>query len=167
MKPIIILKKVINVYYYVLIVVLGLGLLTSPLLFLKKKYEVTFLGTTVDINQISFVNSCIVLLLLIGVWGLYFFAVKKLRNIVYDLSKGYYFSQLVVSNFNKVGKLFLACGIVEVLAKLVLSYILDSKFKFSVDSSMILFIIMGLFFMFLSEAFKIAKEAKQENDLTI
>jgi len=109
----------------------------------------------------------VVFILIITLWVLYFLAIKRLRQSVHDLSMGHYFSELVVTNFKKVGILFLICSAGEVIAKIVLSAFLKSAFKFSLDTSTILFVIMGLFFMFLSEVFEKARKLKLENDLTI
>ncbi|MFI1772829.1 DUF2975 domain-containing protein [Thalassobellus citreus] len=167
MKSISILKKLINIYYYLLVLILVAGALSFPLLFFKKKYEVKFIGYLIDLNSLNYVNVCIIFILIITLWGLYFLAIKRLRKSVQDLSTGHYFSQLVVTNFKKSGILFLISGAGEFIAKIILSVILKNEFKLSLDTSTILFVIMGLFLMFLSEVFQKARELKQENDLTI
>ena len=74
---------------------------------------------------------------------------------------------MVITNFKKIGILFLICGFGELIGKMVSSLLLLSKFHLKLDSSVVLFIVIGLFFMFLREVFKEAKTTKQENELTI
>ncbi len=167
MKAINILKRLINIYYYLLILVLIIGILTIPLLILKKKYVIKFLGEEVDLNNLSSLNMAIILILVALLWGLYFKAIKLLRHSVYELSEGHYFSKLVISNFKTIGILFLICGLGEVVAKIVLNLTLKNNFQLGMDASVVLFLIMGLFFMFLSEVFLKGSQLEEEDKLTI
>ena len=123
MKAINILKKLINIYYYLLILVLIAGVLSIPLLILKKKYVVKFLGEEVDLNDLSSLHMVIILILVATLWFLYFKAIKLLKHSVYELSEGRYFSKLVIDNFKTIGILFLICGLGEVFAKIIFNLI--------------------------------------------
>ncbi len=167
MKAINILKRLINIYYYLLVLVIIVGILTIPLLILKKKYIVKFLGEEVDLNTLSSLNMVIVLILVATLWFLYFKAIKLLKHSVHELSEGHYFSKLAIGNFKTIGILFLICGLGEIFAKIILNLILKNSFRLGIDSSVVTFLIMGLFFMFLSEVFLKGSQLEEENELTI
>jgi hypothetical protein len=102
-------------------------------------------------------------LILFGIYFIYIF-IKTLR----------YFQQVkpfhidVINNFNKIGRLFSVIGIAGSLLFFVARLILKNEFKIHFGlSPYLLLICLGLFFMILSEVFKVAKHAKEENELTI
>jgi hypothetical protein len=66
-----------------------------------------------------------------------------------------------------MGTLFLICGIGFSVVNIILKLLLENRLSVGLDSSLFLFVITGLFFLFLSEVFKVAKDAKEENDLTV
>lgn len=74
----------------------------------------------------------------------------------------------MINNFNKIGILLVASGIVASVLFFVFKLFIENKFEISLGlSPYLLLVCLGLFFMVLSEVFKIAKEAKEENQLTI
>lgn len=169
MKTITILKKLITIYYYLMFIALGLGAITSMIyLFTRNSsFEIDFLGNSIDLQSVSTVSFIAVICLIGSLYLLFFMAVYYIRETLNDLSEGKYFTSLVISNFNKIGKLFILCGIGSVLVKFILGLILNFSLRVGIDSALVLFIITGLFFMFLSEVFAKGKHLKEENDLTI
>lgn len=168
MKTINILKKLISIYYYVLLIALIGGLVSFPLLiFTNSSYEIGFLGSQVDLGVLPLYKSVIILLLVGILYYLFFRSVRLIRMSLNDLSEGNYFSQFVIKNFKKIGVLFLICGFGSAFVKLVLGLLLVNVLKVGIDSSWVIFIVMGLFFLFLSEVFDKAHVLQKENDLTI
>lgn len=168
MKTIKLLKRLIDIYYYLLIIVMIAGLVTVPLFLSGEKYNVRFLDENIDLNALTMVKSILIIMLIVVLWLFYFKAIRALRFTVLELSKGRYFSRLVVYNFKRVGRLFLICGIGEIIAKAVLFFILSTgTYRIGIDTSVLVFIIMGLFFLFLSEIFAKGKQLQDENNLTI
>jgi hypothetical protein len=168
MKTINILKKLIAIYYYLMIIGFVGAIISLPLLlFTNKSYEIAFLGNEVDLGLLPLYKSLITLLLVGTLYFLFFRAVRLIKRSLKDLSEGNYFSILVISNFKKIGILFLICGFGSAVVKLVLGILLANILKLGIDSSWVIFIIMGLFFLFLGEVFSKAGALKQENDLTI
>ena len=54
MKAITILKKLITMYYYLMLAAFGLGVIIVPiLLFTNQSSEISFLGTKIDIGALS------------------------------------------------------------------------------------------------------------------
>jgi len=78
------------------------------------------------------------------------------------------FDSYVIKTYNKIGNLLLFSGIVGSILNFIFLLVFKGKFMINIGLSPYLFVIcLGLFFMVLSETFKIAKTAKEENELTI
>ncbi len=168
MKAITILKKLITIYYYLMLVAFVLGVIIVPiLLFTNQSAEISFLGTKIDIGALSLYKGLAISALFVILYYFYVKAIYLIKMSLNDLGSGHYFSKTVIDNFKKIGKLFLICGVGEVLSKLIIGLFIDSKIGLEVNSSFFLFLIMGLLFMFLSEVFLKARGLKDENDLTI
>ncbi|MCH7525408.1 MAG: DUF2975 domain-containing protein [Bacteroidetes bacterium] len=111
----------------------------------------------------KFLISIVLLSYLLLIYSLFLF--RKILRYFLDLK---IFSDYVIKTFKKIGVLLVVSG----LTTLIISFISRLYFeqKISIEIGMnehIMILSLGLFFMVLSEAFKIAKTAKQENDLTI
>ena len=168
MKTINILKTLINIYYYLMIIAFVAGVITIPLLlFTDQPYTMSLFDRQIDIGQLSSGKSILIVLVLGTVLYFYFRAIQLMRNTVKKLAEGHYFSERVIVNFKKMGTLFLICGIGFSVVNIILKLLLENRLSVGLDSSLFLFVITGLFFLFLSEVFKVAKDAKEENDLTV
>ncbi|WP_052158301.1 DUF2975 domain-containing protein [Lacinutrix jangbogonensis] len=78
------------------------------------------------------------------------------------------FDYFVIINYKKIGNLLMVSGISGTIISFSFHLFLKGSLQFNLGLSPYLFTIcLGLFFMVLSEIFKVAKTAKQENDLTI
>lgn len=168
MKNISILKTIINIYYYLMVVAFTLGLISIPiLLFTNGKYDISFLGDTINLNNLDVWKSIVALILIGSIFFLYFKSIKLIKNSVDHISKGNYFTPYIINNFSKIGKLFIVIGVGATIVKVIVKLLLESQISFSLDSTLYIFIILGLFFLFLSNAFDRAKTLEEENELTI
>lgn len=168
MTTINLLKTLINIYYYLLILAIVAGLVTAPILLLTNRtYEISLFGQQFDFGSISMTKSIIITVVFGVVLYFYFRTVQLMRITVLKLQKGHFFSEVVIVNFRKLGKLFLICGFGFMVMNIVLKLFLESKLWIGIDSSLFIFIITGLFFLLLSKIFEEARVMKQENDLTI
>jgi hypothetical protein len=168
MKAIVILKKLVYVYYYLLLI----GLIAWPIRALfkiikKSDYVIKAFGVNKNTNEVSMYEGLSLIVAAFIFIAIYTRAIYLIKQSINDLSSGNYFTSQVISNFKGVGFLFLSCGIGEIIMKFILGLLFNSKMNIKFDTSIVLFIIMGLFFLFLSEVFKEAKQNKEENDLTI
>lgn len=78
------------------------------------------------------------------------------------------FDVFVIDSFRKIGNILTISGVVAALLSITGSLYFDQKLTMELGlNSNLTLIGLGLFFMILSDAFNIAKSAKQENDLTI
>lgn len=106
------------------------------------------------------ISSLNYLLLIIA---LYFFR-KTLR---YFLNTKI-FDTIVITSFKKIGNLLCISGIISILVSSIYRIYYEQKVSFSLGlNENVVIVCLGLFFLILSEVFKIAKAQKLENDLTI
>lgn len=95
--------------------------------------------------------------------ALYFF--KKILNYFIRVK---IFEEKVISSFMKMGNLLLVSGIISFTISMINKVYFEQKIslEFGLNQHLVI-ICLGLFFLILSEVFKIAKNQKKENDLTI
>lgn len=90
------------------------------------------------------------------------------RSTLRYFQKAQPFHSNVIFNYNKIGNWLLTLGILSSLVLFLSKLLIESRFVIDVGLSPYLLIICsGLFFKVLSETFKIAKHAKEENELTV
>lgn len=124
-----------------------------------------FIGIELKLN--SFVSKLFLVILgicfFLQIYSLHIFrqALRYFKNIkIFDV--------FVINSFNTIGKLLIISGVLSLAVGFFGKIYLQNKITISLGLHPYLLIIgLGLFFQILSEVFKIAKNAKQENDLTI
>jgi hypothetical protein len=78
------------------------------------------------------------------------------------------FHDEVIANFYKIGYLLTGIGLGSSVLFFLMRILFENKFKIHLGLSPYLMLVcLGLFFMVLSEVFKVAKHAKEENELTV
>ena len=90
-------------------------------------------------------------------------------SILNEIDKGHYFSDNNIKYFKKIGNIFIYYTINVLVLRFLMAVIGKSSFNFLSEfkAEFTLLIPCGLAFYILAELFKRAKEAKEENDLTI
>lgn len=74
----------------------------------------------------------------------------------------------VIVNFYKIGYLLTGVGIASSVLFFLAQLVFTSQLKINLGlSPYVMLTCLGLFFMVLSEVFKVAKKAKEENELTV
>ncbi|WP_392349021.1 DUF2975 domain-containing protein [uncultured Polaribacter sp.] len=167
MKKINILKTIVDLLWIfsmpVVLIIIGVSFTT----FFVDLSDLNIELDTININQndlfskILFVISSLNYLLLIV--ALYFF-----RKVLTNFVRVRVFEEVVISSFKKIGNLLTFSGFISLIISIIGKIYFEQKvsLEFGLNQHLVL-ICLGLFFLVLSEIFKIAKNAKQENDLTI
>lgn len=167
MKPISILRKLITLFYYLM----GIGLIKELFtlifrFFSPKMIQPPFLQTeelySSDTVKVMLLQIIFVLLIIT-----FFRTIQILRQLLNDLANRNHFSEKVTNNFKSVGILFIILSVGELVAKILANYLFGLGFTFPVDSSIVLFPVVGIFFLYLSEIFTEAREIQLENNLTV
>jgi hypothetical protein len=113
------------------------------------------------LSKVLFAISSLNYLLIIT--ALYFF--RKVLNYFIRVK---IFEETVIKLFQKIGNLLIVSGFISLTISIISTIYFEQKvtLEFSLNQHLVI-ICLGLFFLILSEIFKIAASAKQENDLTI
>ena len=167
MKKINILKAIVDLLWIfsmpVVLIIIGISFTT----FFVDLSDLNIELNTINMNQndlfskILFVVSSLNYLLLIV--ALYFF-----RKVLTNFIRVRIFEEVVISSFKKIGNLLTFSGFISLIISIIGKIYFEQKvsLEFGLNQHLVL-ICLGLFFLVLSEIFKIAKNTKQENDLTI
>lgn len=101
--------------------------------------------------------------------GFYIYALYLFKKVLAYFHKREVFHENVVRYFNQSGKAVLNGYMIELFAVILYNFLVKQQASVSTDFIMYSFLIVGvgLFFIVLSEVFLMAKNLKEDNDLTI
>ncbi|MFT5751849.1 MAG: hypothetical protein ACI828_001004 [Flavobacteriales bacterium] len=163
------LKKIIDLFYYTL--VLWLFVAVSAFVyytFIREDVPMTTVSkeTITDPMWLDTVWTAI----LIFQFGMFLWGVYHLRKSAHQMVTGNYFPSIVSMHFKKAGNIFISLGIICLMNHFTSLLYFSSLIYIGVDSQIVLYafiIVIGLFFKLFSIAFAEAKQLKEENTLTI
>ncbi len=168
MRKLVILKSLIDFLWIITCIpLIPIMLFFSVYMFFNdnilKIFNVLEEGVIITPWSLKVLVLLVMSLVLISIYSLYLFR-KTLRYF----QRRKPFDSYVIKTYNKIGNLLLFSGIVGSILNFIFLLVFKGKFMINIGLSPYLFVIcLGLFFMVLSETFKIAKTAKEENELTI
>lgn len=168
MRKLIVLKSLVDFLWFITCIpLIPLILFFSVYMFFNdevlKIFNVLERGIIITPWSLKVLVLLIVALVLVSIYCFYLFR-KTLRY--FQQRKP--FDLFVINSYNKIGNLLLISGIVGSILNFIFQLFFKGEFMINIGLSPYLFVIcLGLFFMVLSETFKIAKTAKEENELTI
>lgn len=169
MKKLQILKALIDFIWFVTCIpMIGLLLFFAVFIFINpdglslvfdtKDFNIE--GTTITIQVFG--------LLYIGLALLMVYCFYLFRKALRYFQKAKPFHEDVISQFFSIGKLLTVAGTASTVITFVSYLVFTDVLKINLGLSPHLIVIcLGLFFMVLSEIFKVAKHAKEENELTV
>ncbi|MFD0863334.1 DUF2975 domain-containing protein [Sungkyunkwania multivorans] len=101
--------------------------------------------------------------------GYLIYGFTKFISIISEIEKQNYFGKRVISDFKKIGDIFISYTIGTFVLKTLLAVVGSYSFKmlFELKEELTYLIPAGLAFYLLAEIFKRARALKNENDLTI
>lgn len=115
-----------------------------------------------NISTILFLFAQLLAYLLL-IYGLYLF--KKSLRYFQQLKM---FDEIVITNFNKIGYILVTSSFLTAVPKFIYLLFHEKKIGFEIGfTPFLLMLCLGIFFMVLSTIFKISKNLKTENELTI
>lgn len=167
MRKINILKAIVDLLWIfsmpIVLVILGF----SIAIFFVDISELNIKINSVNFNSGTLLSKTLLVIsalnYLLIIAALYFF--KKVLNYFIRVK---IFEETVISSFQKIGNLLSISGIISLTISMISKVYFEQKvsLEFGLNQHLVI-ICLGLFFLVLSEIFKIAKNQKQENDLTI
>jgi hypothetical protein len=125
-------------------------------------------GVAVEINNIG---AKILLVVSVIAYLLYVYAVFLLKKTISLFIERKIFDNQVIKNLNNIGKLFITVALMMSVPLFLYQVLYTRHIEMELTSyytdSMLFNVAIGLFFMILSEVFKMAGNLKEENELTI
>lgn len=170
MRKLHILKTLIDFFFIILILSsLGIIIFFSITLFEAESFELPFtiynrtytMGDTREMIVVAFA---------IISYGLFVYTIYMFKRIVRLFIQTKIFHEYVILSFNRIGICFmLICATVHLPRLIIKPGPGNIHFDLmgSLFNSFWFLLIIGLFFMVLSSIFKIAKHAREENELTV
>lgn len=170
MKKLQFLKTLVDLFWFFSIIAIITMTLFIPYMFFSKEVidiPIDINGVKVLINDLStkFLLSVAIISYFLFAYGIFLF-----RKVLMLFQKRIIFSDEVIILLDKVGKSFLLSSILTTCAFLVYNFNHTSNVSIEFGggfSSFLFTASLGLFFMVLSEVFKISKTMKDESDLTV
>ena len=181
MKTIQILKTLINILYYTLLSISGVGIIFLIfVLFFNDSLPFFLQGYKMLIGP--FFNWKLVLIPITTVinYILFVLGVYNLRKTIKHFVSNDFYTKTVINSLNRAGKLFVFIGVSTILIRLLSVLLMQNiilvqsswwlsvaSIAASLDLINTFLIIIGLFLLLFSKVFENANELKQENDLTL
>ena len=170
MRKLNILKTVLNLFWFFTLISIAGMLIFIPFYLFSSDIDIPIkikgqeiLADTILAKIVVFVN------IISGL--LFFYSIYLLRKLVGLFQKTKIFNDEVIRLFNLIGKLVIASSVISTISLFIYNAVERNHLGLSLDfgsyDSFLISISLGLFFMVISEIFKIAKNMKEDSDLMI
>ncbi|MEL1244708.1 DUF2975 domain-containing protein [Flavobacterium sp. DGU11] len=103
----------------------------------------------------------------ITAFGFYTYALYLFKSVLGHFEKKQIFHEKVITLLDQTGKAILIGFFIKIGSEFLYNTIILGRFNINFNSDTLFVLILGLFFMVLSEVFQMAKDIKEENDLTV
>ncbi|MEC4003316.1 DUF2975 domain-containing protein [Flavobacterium sp. SUN052] len=171
MRKLQILRTLIDIFWlFSIIAVIGM-VIFIPFMFLSKEVIDIPLKINGELIKIDTITKKLILVVVVISYFIFAYGIFLFRKVLSLFQRRIVFDDTVIILLDKVGKCFLVASILTSVSLLFYNIFTKNK-DFSIEfgggfSSFLFTASLGLFFMVLSEVFKISKNIKEENDLTI
>ena len=167
MKKLNILKIIIDFLWIISWPIIIIILFIIPYIFISEDFTSIPIKINGDIIAPNNMTSKIILSIMSVSILLVLYCLNLFKKTLRFFTQRKMFDNMVLKNLNTIGKLLIVFSITNIICSFI--YNLNSN-KINIEisiSPLILILCLGLFFMVLSEIFELAKNAKEENDLTV
>lgn len=170
MRKVHILKAIVDFIWIVSIPIIPITIIAIPFIFFNDEF-LNFLiksnGVDINIAVVDLPLKIIIAVTLVFTLLIYY-CIYLFRKILAYFLRLKMFDDFVISSFNKIGNLLVVYGILSITISFLTRFFYQQKvtIEFGINSNLVI-LCLGLFFMVLSEIFRISKTIKQENDLTV
>lgn len=168
MKKLNILKSIIDFVWIVSLPIIPIILLFIPFLLISDSLnELPFKLNGEEVFTTDIYSKIIIVLIMLS-YLILLYCLYLFRKVLRHFQRLKIFDDFVYIKLNKIGSLLVIVAFVSGLPSFLYKVIYQKKIMLDLGfSPFILLISSGLFFMVLSEVFKIANLAKQDSELTI
>lgn len=170
MKKLNILKTVLDLFWFFTLISIAGMLIFIPFYLFSSDIDIPIKIKGQEILAVTILAKIVVFVNIIS-GLLFFYSIYLLRKLVGLFQKREIFNDEVVRLFNLIGKLVIASSVISTISLFVYNAVERNHLGLTLDfggyDSFLISVSLGLFFMVISEIFKIAKNMKEESDLMI
>lgn len=169
MKKLNILKTLLDLFYFFsLIAIVGVIIFGSMIYFGDEVFPIKVKGQEITVTD--WAGKALIAFVMLSFFC-FIYAIYLLREVIMYFVKREIFHDTVILYLNRIGICLIAAALLQNVPLFFYNMIqrnhLGIEFGIGGFDSLLLSIGLGLFFMVLSEVFKIAKNLKEENELTV
>ena len=170
MRKLNILKTLLDLFWIFTLMSIAGMVIFIPIYFFSSDNDMSIKIKGHVISDSSIIAKIIVFVNIIS--GLLFvYSIYLLRKVVGMFQKKEIFNDEVVKSFNLIGKLIIASSIISSISLFIYNGVERKHLGLTLDfgnyDSFLISVSIGLFFMVISEVFKIAMNIKEESELII
>ena len=166
MKKLNILKTIVDLFWILSIPFIPLVLLIIPyILFVDNSNYLDIHISGFRIKTIDFPTKMLLVTKMVS-YLILIYCVYIFSKILEYFQRHKIFDEFVLKNFNKMGVLLVVCSFIMGISSILYEIFYAENVTLTFGFTPFL-LCMGMFFMVLSEIFKISKNMKEENELTI
>jgi Protein of unknown function (DUF2975) len=170
MRKLNILKAVLDLFWFFTLISIAGMLIFIPFYLFSSNIDIPIKIKGQEISANTILTKIVVFVNIIS-GLLFFYSIYLLRKLVGLFQKREIFNDEVVRLFNLIGKLVIASSVISTVSLFIYNAVERNHLGLTLDfggyDSFLISISLGLFFMVISEIFKIAKNIKEESDLMI
>ena len=167
MRKLKILKSLVDFLFITTSFAMPILVIGIPALFILSE-NITSDFLKIDITESITILHKIFLAFFLLSYLLIYYTIYKFRLVLNEFVRARIFTEKVIANLKSAGNVLMIAGVLMIISEVGLKLAIESKISFDFGiSAHYLCICFGLFFVVLSEIFKVSKNMKQENDLTI
>ncbi|MBY0487852.1 MAG: DUF2975 domain-containing protein [Flavobacteriaceae bacterium] len=164
------MKTVLDLFWFFTLISIAGMLIFIPFYLFSSDIDIPIKIKGQEILAVTILAKIVVFVNIIS-GLLFFYSIYLLRKLVGLFQKREIFNDEVVRLFNLIGKLVIASSVISTISLFVYNAVERNHLGLTLDfggyDSFLISVSLGLFFMVISEIFKIAKNMKEESDLMI
>ncbi len=167
MRKIHVLKAIVDLVWILTCLLIPFIIICIPLLFIYDIGDLNISISNINLSTLTNFGKTLISISLIS-YLMLIYSLFLFRKVLGYFLRLKIFDFYVIKTFQKIGILLSISGLISLAISIISNLYFNQKFKLEIGmNEHIIMICLGLFFMILSEIFKIGKISKEENDLTV
>jgi Protein of unknown function (DUF2975) len=170
MKRISVLKTIVTIAFIISVIIVAFGVPFTLMLAVGGDMVPQGVKGNISANHLSGTGAILYLLLALASTGIIALALRTFKQSLTLFEKRIFFDNRVITQLLKTGKAFVAAALLTIASEVVAMLFAPSgphiQVSFTYGPTLLL-ASLGLLFMVLSDVFTMAKNLKEENDLTV
>lgn len=170
MRKLNILKTLLDLFWLFALISMVILVIITPMFILDPEMDlpINIKGQLIKTNNL--LSKTVVVVNIIG-FILFLFGIYQFRKVIIQFQKRQIFNNEIIKRLNLTGKLIIISTIIENFSIFIYNFFEKTNSEISINinifDSFLLSLIIGFFFIVISEIFKIAYNLKTESDQII